>query len=187
MPPIIGIYASQISGHLAPPITGSYDALAVYTVPSGGASSITFAGIPQSGYQHLQIRWAVHDTGAAVGANVIVTTNNATTGYSFHQLTGTGSSAGANGSANSSNMYLGVYVNNTTVLQPGVLDILDYGNNNKYKTFRCLSGGDNNGSGYIYLTSGSWRSTDAITSISLITDNGNWGQYSSFALYGIRG
>ena len=38
MTPIIkGIVASGISGHLIPPYspTGSYDALAVYTVPSG--------------------------------------------------------------------------------------------------------------------------------------------------------
>ena len=62
MTPIIkGIVASGISGHLIPPYspTGSYDALAVYTVPSGGASSIIFAGIPQSGYQHLQLRGIV--------------------------------------------------------------------------------------------------------------------------------
>ena len=48
--------SSGVSVTPVAPITGSYDALAVYTVPSGGASSITFAGIPQSGYQHLQLR-----------------------------------------------------------------------------------------------------------------------------------
>jgi len=58
MSPILGIYASQITGHLNPfTPTGSYDALASYTVPSGGASTITFAGIPTGGqYTHLQLR-----------------------------------------------------------------------------------------------------------------------------------
>lgn len=164
----------------------SYESIATVTVGSGGSANVTFTSIPSS-FTHLQIRWAVHDTGAAVGANVIATVNGSSTGYAFHQLTGNGSSAGAYGAASQTNMYLGVYVNNTTVLQPGILDILDYANTNKYKTFRCLSGGDNNGSGYVYLTSGLWQNTNAISSVTLTTDNGNWAQYTSIALYGIKG
>jgi hypothetical protein len=57
-PLLTGVFASQISGHLTPPytLTGNYDALGTVTVPSGGLSSVTFAGIPQTGYSHLQVR-----------------------------------------------------------------------------------------------------------------------------------
>jgi len=66
-----------------------------------------------------------------------------------------------------------------------VIDILDYSNTSKYKTTRELSGQDRNGSGEIALWSGNWRSTLAITSIEF--SNGTFDQYSSFALYGIKG
>ena len=57
MSPNLGIIATSISGHLFTfSLVGNYDALATVTVPSGGLSSITFAGIPTTGYSHLQIR-----------------------------------------------------------------------------------------------------------------------------------
>jgi hypothetical protein len=70
-----------------------------------------------------------------------------------------------------------------------VIDILDYANTNKYKTIRYLSGYDANGSGRVGLGSGSWRSTSAVTSITLqgLEYSSNYKQYSSFALYGIKG
>ena len=69
----------------------------------------------------------------------------------------------------------------------GVIDILDYANTNKYKTLRTLNGGDANGSGNIQIESGSWRNTAAITSITLTHNGSGFTQYSSFALYGIKG
>jgi len=68
-----------------------------------------------------------------------------------------------------------------------VIDVLEYGNTNTYKTLRGLGGEDANGSGYISLNSGNWRSTAAITAIKIYPDTGNFKQYSSFALYGIKG
>jgi predicted patatin/cPLA2 family phospholipase len=70
----------------------------------------------------------------------------------------------------------------------GVIDILDYADTNKFKTTRTLNGVSSNASSaidYIFLVSGLWRSTSAITSITL-TGN-NFAQYSHFALYGIKG
>jgi hypothetical protein len=41
--------------------------------------------------------------------------------------------------------------------------------------------------GSVGLYSGSWRNTNAITSISFnVSDGSQWQQYSSFALYGIK-
>jgi hypothetical protein len=68
-----------------------------------------------------------------------------------------------------------------------VIDILDYANTNKYKTTRLINGRDQNGSGFIWFNSGLWQNTNAITSLTFTAQNGNYAQYSSFALYGIKG
>jgi hypothetical protein len=72
------------------------------------------------------------------------------------------------------------------IFRASVLDILDYSNTNKYKTLRALDAGDSNGSGNMEILSNLWMNTAAITSITLTLDSGNFTQYSSFALYGIK-
>ena len=194
MPPIIGIYASQISGHLAPPITGSYDALAVYTVPSGGVSSITFAGIPQSGYQHLQIRGIARDARTGVIGDYMDMQFNSDTAsnYNWHYLVGDGSSASAAAGANQSSIScypVATASAASNVFGTFIIDILDYTNTSKYKTTKMLSGISNNGSGAetIWFFSGAWRNTNAINTIKLTPGTPNFSEYTQFALYGIRG
>ena len=182
MPPIIGIYASSYRSAALP--TGSYDALAVYTVPSGGASSITFAGIPQSGYQHLQLRimgQANSNSDALMQFNGDTTNSN----YYRHYLAGWSNSAQAGADA-------APYIDPAGLFSgyPGawVIDILDFTNTNKYKTSRILFGYDNNSAdaySRVGLVSTLWKNTNAITQITIATRS--WSQYSSFALYGIRG
>ena len=67
-------------------------------------------------------------------------------------------------------------------------DILDYKSTSKFKTTRSLGGFDNNGSGIVHFTSGLWRSTNAVSSIKLYPQQGGiFAQYTSIALYGIKG
>jgi hypothetical protein len=195
-----GIYASQISGHLFT-LQGSYDALASVTVPSGGVSSVTFAGIPST-YSHLQIRYFAQTNRSLIIDDAFITINGDTTGanYYSHQLQGNGSSASAFSSAGNGGGGVGIfwpYAFSATASGSynywagGVIDVLDYANTNKNKTLRSLSGSDTNGaapSGYpafVTLSSAAWFSTSAITSIT-IKSNGNFNQYSSFALYGVK-
>ena len=192
--PILGVVASQISGHLISPYspTGSYNALAVYTVPSGGASSITFAGIPQSGYQHLQIRGIARYSFADANTGLVFTFNSDSgNNYSFHQLRGDGSTTYAGASPSTTYGLGGVAIANSSLANSytgAVIDILDYTSTNKYKTVRSLSGYDANGSGFINFCSSLWMNTNAITSISIFSSQSyNLAQYSQFALYGIRG
>ena len=189
--PILGVVASQISGHLISPYspTGSYDALAVYTVPSGGASSITFAGIPQSGYQHLQIRFS-----GLSSSNATLTlrfNGDTSSNYANHYLQGNGSaaSAGADTTQSLINIY-GALPAASATSQTGsaIIDVLDYLSTSKNKTVRTLAGYDSNGSGFILLNSGLWYKTpEAINSITLTPNAGNWTNTTQAALYGIRG
>ena len=199
-PLLTGVFASQISGHLNPfTPTGSYDALATYTVPSGGVSSITFAGLPTGGqYTHLQIRFLAQDTRATyyIG-DMYARFNSSSTGYAYHFLYGNGSSAVADQSTNQPEIYIGTGSIGTTTggtFGVGVMDILDYASTSKYRTTRTLMGEDHNGTGggnslggRVTLASGLWQDTNAINQITIYGGSGNLAQNSQFSIYGVKG
>lgn len=180
--PILGIMASAISGNLS-----SYESIATVTVGGAGSATISFTSIPST-YKHLQIRGIAKETGTAGGfnnMNLYFNTDNAGTSYAIHSVSGDGSTAFAQATANRSKalIYNGLS-QNTSIFAASVIDILDYSNTSKYKTLRALAGVDFNGSGRIGLTSGLWQSSVAINAITL--EGTSFVQYSSFALYGIR-
>ena len=185
--PILGIIASSFRSAGGGP-EGAYDALATVTL-STTATSITFAGIP-SGYKHLQIR-ALFTT--STGGQVISARLNSDTGsnYTLHALIGNGSAASAG--AGTAQPYTPIFgrVVGTSTTNPTVLvtDVLDYTNTNKNTTLRTLGGNDNNGSGELNFISGLWLNTAAVSAIEISPYNGAvaFNQYSSFALYGIKG
>jgi hypothetical protein len=198
MTPIIGILASSSTSSFL----GNYESIATVTVGAGGSASVTFSSI-SSDYTHLQIRYFGYST----RTNIVLDTYDVRLGtgsidtsasYSYHNLYGDGDAAGVTAASS------------TTTIQPvfcvgdenassqrsgvGVIDILDYKNTNKYKTVRILGGFDINGKfgsgtqygGRVGLTSGLWQKTTAVNTITLFPTNGSWGQYSHFALYGIK-
>jgi hypothetical protein len=169
--------------------TGSYDALASYTVPSGGVSTITFAGLPTGGqYKHLQIRVIAKSAGAFTQGRVKINSDTSSV-YTLHQITGNGSSASANGYANEAGpITIPIRMPDTAnIFGVIVMDILDYQDTNKFKTIRTLGGADLNGSGSVIFSSNLWRSTSAITQLDFDGNGENFAQHSQFALYGIRG
>ena len=178
---------AAIHGTGAPAVTNSYESIATVTVGAGGSSSISFTSIPST-YKHLQIRASHTFDSNNRGINFQF---NSDTGanYSRHYLSGDGSSANAGGAGSLSNISFYYHVGNagTTQAEVEIVDILEYANTNIYKTLRGLAGVDNNGSGEVFLVSGSWRNTSAITSVTINTSGGNFAQYSKFALYGIKG
>jgi hypothetical protein len=169
------------------PIVGDFESIATTTLTTA-TSTITFSSIPAT-YTHLQIRAIARVTNAVSELDIITQFNSDTaSNYSSHQLYGDGSSA-ASGHFLGTNMTL-YYTSGASAIANNfgcaIIDILDYANTNKYKTTRSLSGTDNNGTGYALFRSGNWRSTSAITSITLTPSSGNIAQYSSFALYGVK-
>lgn len=188
----LGIYASQISGHLAPP--NSYESISTVTVGSGGSSSISFSSIPST-YKHLQIR-AIARTGrtGSTDDELLIRFNGSSSGYyRLHYLQGNGSAAyGGAYNPNDTNGSFGIGATADIIansFSASVIDILDYQNTNKNKTLRGLSGIENNGTGgNVWFASSLWMNTAAISSL-VITPNSatNFAQYSQFALYGIKG
>jgi hypothetical protein len=189
--PILGILASAITGNL---VTTAYESIASTTVGSGGTANITFSSIPST-YTHLQIRGILKSNRPSSDYSGWAWISvNGSQGARYHYLYGDGSStASSNGTpatdvggilvatgstAGAANMFSGC-----------IIDILDYTNTDKNKVLRVLSGADTNTTGgLINFSSYLVNSTSAITSISIGgTDSTNLQQYSSLALYGIKG
>lgn len=190
MAPILGILASQISGHLTP--TTGYVSIATVTVGSGGQATITFSNIPSS-YKHLQIRFFGRDS---IGDQISMRVGNGSvdtgTNYSYHVLGGDGSTAQATVLTSQTVMKVGYGFNGqgssptANAMSGIIIDVLDYQNTNKYKTIRALGGYSTNSTyNEVDFVSGNWRSTSAIDTITL--GSGSIVQYSSIALYGIQG
>jgi hypothetical protein len=185
--PILGIWASSFRSAAGP--VGAYDALATVTVPSGGAASIDFVGIP-NGYKHLQIRGIVKSTGGGT-EDLRMQLNGVTSNYGVHGLYGTGSGTPTSNSGTSQAAIVQpynvvVFNGATSIFGAAIFDILDYSNTNKYKTVRTFGGQDSNGSGLVGLFSGLFQDTSAVTSIKLFPTSNNFAQYSQFALYGVK-
>lgn len=181
--------------------SSSYDALATYTVGAGGISSITFAGLPTGGqYTHLQIRGVSRTNRATYNTDNFKIRINDDTGnnYSWHSLNSAPNSPSnaANAGSESSVSYIAPFSTATSVetgiFGGAVIDVLDYASTSKYKTVRGLSGADTNGqasgyAGYFSVTSGLWRSTATVNSITLYPDYGsNFLQHTQFSIYGVR-
>lgn len=200
-PLLTGVFASQISGHLTPPFTptGSYDALATYTL-SSTANYIDFIGIP-SGYKHLQVRYWLPSTPSAgdsvyfnLGNGSIDTGNN----YQHHGLygyNGSGVVGGtyAIGAVNRIEPHYSANTNSIGTPFTGIIDILDYNSNAKYKTTRSFSGHQSTSAGatnysQIWFVSGNWRNLNPVTSLR-VGFGGPTGLPSTtkVSIYGIRG
>jgi len=178
---LVGIIASSGAGVAG----GDYESIATVTVGSGGSSSITFSSIPST-YQHLQIRYIARK---ASGNDNTILQLNADTGanYATHYLLGNGTAASAGAATSNTFVYVDVLTASATSYSASITDILDYANTNKYKTARSLSGIDLNGSGTSWFSSGVWMNTAAVTSVVLKPTASVFAEYSSFALYGIKG
>jgi hypothetical protein len=188
--PILGIIASSKLGV----VPGDFESIATTTVGSGGAANVEFTSIPAT-FTHLQVRGIARNANAAANdlEGVLVQYNGDTaSNYSWHSLRGDGSAASAIAGATQSHMYSGYSPTNgstSNTFHAVIIDILDYANTSKYTTQRVLTGVETNNSANSQITfwSGSWRNTNAVSSIKLFSTGAhNFSQYTQFALYGIR-
>jgi hypothetical protein len=148
------------------------------TVFDVATANLTFSNIPQS-YTDLVIVATYANTGGQTDSNLRFN-GDSNNNYSKIQMYGTGSAAGSNAQSNWSNFggfgYVGTTLSNT------ICNIMNYSNSTTYKTIIVRS---NDTAGLTMANIGSWRSTAAITSITIDFDNNNFTAGSTFTLYGI--
>lgn len=169
----------------------SYESIATTIVGSGGSAGVTFSSIPST-YKHLQLRiLAKYSANSDIGIQSRFNGDSGNNYVQYHQLYGTGaaavSAAGNTPFTEMEFLYLPGTNRNASTFAGYVIDILDYADTNKYKTVRNLNGFDDNGAGFVIYRSHLWMSTSAVNSISFTPPSNSLSQYSSFALYGIKG
>ena len=175
---MIGNAVAGIYGTGAPPIPpSSYESIATTTLTT---SSFSFTSIAQT-YKHLQIRgYFIPNT---AGYTPYVRYNGANGTYA-HQLFGNGATATATATATFMNVALSGGIQDTYPFA-FIIDVQDYSNSTRNKTFRAFLGQEMNSSdGQVVLASGFKNDTTAITQLGItfgIAGNG------LAALYGIKG
>lgn len=161
---------------------------------SATQSQLVFAGIPQQ-YKHLQLRMTSRtDRSASATADVFVRVNgDSGANYGYHQLYGYNNSAASGATASSTDgLYLGSTAGATSVsgaFGTLVMDLLDFASITKNKTSRCVAGtiGTSATTGIIGINSSLWRSTAAVTSLTVYCNQGNFVSGTRASLYGLRG
>ena len=160
--------------------------IASSTVGSGGVASVTFSGIPQTGYTDLVVKYSGRANDNGISDGLAIRFNGTTTGYSGVRLGGNGSTTenvsgtgdrflGINGTASTASTFTNgeIYIPNYTS-----------SNNKSYSTDYVLE--NNATAAFMAIAGVTWANTAAITSITLIDDGKDLLQHSTFYLYGIK-
>jgi len=161
----------------------TYEPIATTTLGTT-AASITFSTIPAT---YTDLRLVIVPIGTLDTRDLYLIFNSDTgTNYSRTTLRGSGASALSASAANVSEMNLSTGSGGTSNTVPYLLtaDIFSYAGST-YKTILSKASEDFNGSGAVSTQVGLWRSTSAITSITILTLANNFAANSSATLYGI--
>jgi len=164
------------------PDTSTEVAIATTTLTSSN-NTISFSSIPST-YTDLRLVFTALSTNGTNSAYLRFN-GSSTSLYSRTTIYGTGASASASSSQTQTEINLNLFHTlNTTKPEFYAIDIFSY---NAAVNKNCLITGssDLDGSGSVYVTSGLWRSTAAITSISLTTDAASFATGTTATLYGI--
>lgn len=188
MPIPLGILAAA---GFRPPSAASDFELLESAILTSNQQVITFSGLAAyaSTYRHLQLRVAARDTRGLASQNTTRLQFNGDTSanyYSSHTLEGNRSSVVS--TAGSQITYIEAFLQTSSsatanLFTGAVVDILDPFATNKNTTLRSFHSGVTG----VFLRSGLWMNTSALTSISLIAFASNYVAGSRFSLYGIRG
>lgn len=164
---------------------GAYELISS-TVLGSANSTISFTSVAQT-YKHLQVRFAAKNT--SFGPDLYMAFNGATSGFSMHFLRGNGSAVSSSNYLNQSAIWMLNAVsrsNTTSAFSAGVIDILDYSSTSKNTTTRTLNGRADYEND-VYLQSGLWNNTAAVSQIDFTLSGGSFATGTRFSLYGIKG
>ena len=169
-------------------MANTFTLIASSTVGAGGASSIDFTSIPST-YTDLVIKYSLRSSSTTDDyLGVKLSFNSSTTSFTIRQVTGTGSTASSsNYSTNNPSGYMQAGLTTASTFASGDIYIPNYAGSTN-KSFSTDSVAENNAAtaNLLSLLAGLWSNTAAITSISLTPATGNFVQYSTAYLYGVK-
>lgn len=165
--------------------------IASYEVGAGGQANIDFTAIPST-YTDLVIKLCARsDKAASTWTNTYISYNGNTSSFSSRELYGTGSAAGSGQSTSSPGGGQGAgYIDavSATGSTFGSVDIYipNYAGSNYKSLSSDFAVENNNTTALVGAIAGLWSNTAAINRITLTPDGGNFVQYSTATLYGIK-
>lgn len=159
-------------------------------VLSSSAASVTFSAIPAT-YTDLVVRWSGRtDTAAATPAVYLQFNGDTGTNYSYVAVESTGSASSSFLAGTNAFVHIGRESGSTATANTfGLGEVyIPYYTVSQNKPVSAMGMGENNTTAAIMdATSGLWRNTAAITSVTLYpAASGNFVSGSSFYLYGIK-
>jgi hypothetical protein len=174
-------------------MANTYYKIASVEIGAGGASSIDFTSIPST-YTDLCLKVSGRST-ASYTRRVLQLTFNGSSSSSDYQdryLYGSGSAAASGADASGTQPYILIWdldAANATANTFGSIDIYipNYASTSAYKSISADGASEDNATTiYMGMVAGLYQQNTAITSLSLKTDSGNFVQYSTAYLYGIK-
>jgi len=183
----LGIFSAAGAGGAVS--LSDYELISTTNITGSSTTAVTFdVSSFASTYKHLQLRFTARDTDAYAGGLVLRGTfNGSSSGYAWHQLNGSGSSVTSAAAASQPYLRAAIYAGGGFTsghFGAGVIDILDFASTTKNKTLRSFCGSDGV---TVYLLSGLWANTNAITSFTLTCDVTAFAANSRFSIYGVKG
>ena len=162
----------------------TYEPISTQTL-STGSTSISFNSIAST-YTDLVLICSVF--GTANYSGFIRFNSDTGSNYSTTLLQGNGSTAtSSRASSQSSITILSKNIGfDTSYLTTGIVNIQNYANTSSYKTVLSRTNVVRASVGEAAAYAGTWRSTAAITSLTIISDGGTYAAGSVFTLYGIK-
>ena len=149
------------------------------TTASGSASTITFSSIPST-YTDLVIVLNGNATTGSTGSIALQFNSDTGSNYSYTRLLGDGSAASSARGSSTTATYIGDTGTDRAVF---IVSLNNYANTTTYKTSISRSNSQNYVSSYVGL----WRSTSAISTVTLTAPVGaNWSSTTTATLYGIK-
>jgi hypothetical protein len=156
------------------------------TVGSGGAASVTFSAIPDT-YTDLLIVVSARSEIIYNGNYINFRFNGSSSGYTNRMLTGFGSGVNSNTNVTTSNF--GGYLAESSYTADTFSSVQIYIPNYRSSVAKSSSSdgvSENNATeARQSINAGLWSGTDPVTSITFITESGDYAEGSTFYLYGI--
>jgi hypothetical protein len=166
-------------------MANTFELIAAITVGSGGAASIDFTSIAST-YTDLCVKITARSSSSPTPSGVYIGFNGSTASFTDKYLEGNGATVASSSLAR----YLGTetgtgYTANT--FSNIEVYIPNYANTSYNKSFSADGVSENNATtAYATFNAGLWSNTAAINQVTLTLGSGNFAQYSTAYLYGVK-
>jgi hypothetical protein len=151
----------------------TYEPIATQTVT--GVGTVSFTSIPST-YTDLKVIYSGYNDAPIYKMNLNGDTGNLSTTFA-------GGNGNATGSARYSDGWLYVWAPGVGTIFNMSIDIMNYSNANKYKSWLCRTN-ITDGSGGATVFVGAWRSNTAVNRVDIMTSSATMS--GTFTIYGIK-